>query len=45
MNEHETNARNLDVEVTIELGRTRLSIQPLLDLREGSLIEIDRLIS
>ena len=44
MNTTETNARNIDVELTIELGRTRLSIERLLELQEGSLIELDRLV-
>jgi flagellar motor switch protein FliN/FliY len=42
MDAQETNARNLDVEVTIELGRTRLSIEELMNLREGSLIKLER---
>jgi flagellar motor switch protein FliN/FliY len=44
MNTTETNARNLKVELTIERGRTRLPIGSLLDLQEGSLIELDRLV-
>ena len=42
MDAQETNARNLDVEVTIELGRTRVSIEELMNLREGSLIELGK---
>jgi flagellar motor switch protein FliN/FliY len=38
----ETKARELDVEIVIELGRTRISIDKLLNMREGTLIELGK---
>lgn len=35
-------ARQVDVELTVELCRTRMPIQTLLNWSEGSLIELDR---
>jgi flagellar motor switch protein FliN/FliY len=34
---------DIPVEVTVELGRTHMSLKDLLELREGSIIELDRL--
>lgn len=34
---------DIPIEVTVELGRTHMSLKDLLDLREGSIIELDRL--
>ncbi|MBU0572887.1 MAG: flagellar motor switch protein FliN [Candidatus Margulisiibacteriota bacterium] len=33
----------IPVEVVAELGRTKLSLREILDLQEGSIIELDRL--
>ncbi|MCX7615015.1 MAG: flagellar motor switch protein FliN, partial [Clostridiales bacterium] len=30
------------LEVSVEIGRTRLSVKEILDVRQGSLIELDR---
>lgn len=43
------NSRNIDLlmdvplEVTVELGRTKMAIKDLLDLSEGSVVELDKL--
>lgn len=43
------NSRNIDLlmdvplEVTVELGRTKMAIKDLLDLSEGSIVELDKL--
>ena len=34
---------DIPIEVCVELGRTHMSLKDLLDLREGSVIELDRL--
>ena len=34
---------NIDVELTVEVGRTEITIRDLLRLNEGSVIELDRL--
>lgn len=34
---------DIPVEVTVELGRTHMTLKDLLDLREGSIIELNRL--
>jgi flagellar motor switch protein FliN len=34
---------DIPIEVSVELGRTHMSLKDLLDLREGSVIELDRL--
>ena len=33
----------IPIEVTVELGRTKLSLREILDLKEGSIVELDRL--
>ncbi|NQU18405.1 MAG: flagellar motor switch protein FliN [Candidatus Saganbacteria bacterium] len=33
----------IPIEVTVELGRSKLSLREILDLKEGSIIELDRL--
>jgi len=35
--------KDIPVEATVELGRTQLSLKDILDLSEGSIIELDRL--
>ena len=35
--------KDIPVDATVELGRTQLSLKDLLDLSEGSIIELDRL--
>ena len=34
---------NIDVELTVEVGRTEITIRDLLRLNEGAVIELDRL--
>jgi len=34
---------DIPVEVSVELGRTHMSLKEILDLKEGSIIELDRL--
>ena len=34
---------NIDVELTVEVGRTEITIRELLRLNEGSVVELDRL--
>lgn len=34
---------NIDVELTVEVGRTEITIRDLLRLNEGSVVELDRL--
>ena len=34
---------NIDVELTVEVGRTEIPIRDLLSLNEGSVVELDRL--
>ena len=34
---------NIDVELTVEVGRTEITIRDLLRLKEGSVVELDRL--
>ena len=34
---------NIDVELTVEVGRTEITIKDLLRLNEGSVVELDRL--
>ena len=34
---------NIDVEMTVEVGRTEITIRDLLRLNEGSVVELDRL--
>jgi flagellar motor switch protein FliN/FliY len=34
---------DIPVQVSVELGRTQMSLREVLDLREGSIIELDRL--
>ncbi|MFH1710273.1 MAG: flagellar motor switch protein FliN [bacterium] len=34
---------DIPVEVSVELGRTHMSLKELLDLKEGSIVELDRL--
>lgn len=34
---------DIPVEVSVELGRTHLTLKDILDLREGSIIELERL--
>lgn len=34
---------DIPVEVTVELGRTQMSLREVLELQEGSVIELDRL--
>jgi len=34
---------DIPVEVCVELGRTHMTLKEILDLREGSIIELDRL--
>ena len=34
---------NLDVELTVEVGRTEITIRDLLRLNEGSVVELERL--
>lgn len=34
---------NIDVELTVEVGRTQITIRDLLRLNEGSVVELDRL--
>jgi len=34
---------DIPIEVSVELGRTHMSLKELLDLREGSILELDRL--
>ena len=34
---------NIDVEMTVEVGRTEITIRDLLILNEGSVVELDRL--
>ena len=34
---------DIPVEVSVELGRTHMSLKDILDLKEGSIIELDRL--
>ena len=34
---------NIDVELTVEVGRTEIKIRDLLRLNEGSVVELDRL--
>jgi flagellar motor switch protein FliN/FliY len=34
---------DIPVEVTVELGRTHMNLKEILELREGSIIELDRL--
>ena len=34
---------NIDVEITVEVGRTEITIRDLLRLNEGSVVELDRL--
>ncbi len=34
---------NVDVQLSIELGRTEMSIRELLELNQGSVVELDRL--
>ena len=38
-----TRVRDIPLEVTVELGRTRLLIKDILDLGTGSIIELDKL--
>ncbi len=33
----------IPIEVTVELGRTKLSLREILEVKEGSIIELDRL--
>lgn len=35
---------NVPVMLTVEVGRTRMTLAELLDTREGSIVELDRLI-
>jgi flagellar motor switch protein FliN len=34
---------DIPIEVSVELGRTHMSLKDLLDLREGSIVELERL--
>ena len=34
---------DIPIEVTVELGRTHMSLKDILDLRDGSIIELNRL--
>jgi flagellar motor switch protein FliN len=34
---------DIEVEVSVELGRTHMSLKDILDLKEGSIVELDRL--
>ncbi len=34
---------DIPIEVSVELGRTHMSLKDILDLREGSIVELDRL--
>lgn len=34
---------DIPVQVTVELGRTQMTLRDVLDLQEGSIIELDRL--
>ena len=34
---------NIDVELTVEVGRTEITIRDLLRLNEGSVVELERL--
>lgn len=34
---------DIPIEVNVELGRTHMSLKDILDLREGSIVELDRL--
>jgi flagellar motor switch protein FliN len=34
---------DISVEVSVELGRTHMSLKDILDLKEGSIVELDRL--
>lgn len=34
---------NIDVKMTVEVGRTEITIRELMQLHEGSIIELDRL--
>ena len=34
---------NVDVQLSIELGRTEMSIRELLELNQGNVVELDRL--
>ena len=34
---------DIPIEVSVELGRTHMSLKEILDLREGSIVELDRL--
>lgn len=34
---------DIPIEVTVELGRTKMTLREVLDLKEGSIIELDRL--
>jgi flagellar motor switch protein FliN/FliY len=34
---------DIAVEVSVELGRTHMSLKDILDLKEGSIVELDRL--
>ena len=36
--------QDMDMEVSIELGRTRLTLDQVLDLEEQSLLELDRMV-
>ena len=36
-------AQNIDVELTVEVGRTEITIRDLLRLNEGSVVELERL--
>lgn len=33
---------DIPIEVSVELGRTHMSLKDILDLREGSIVELDR---
>lgn len=33
----------IPIEVTVELGRSKLSLREILDIKEGSIVELDRL--